>query len=659
VTSRLVFGSGAIATALAVVAALAAPGFRSTMDLRVYDALLRRSAGSPSDDVALVVVDDASIAEIGQWPWPRDALGRMVDSLHAAGASVLAFDILLSEPDRSSGGARDGIRWEGLPPTDAALARALDAPRVVMGHAFTFEAAEALEEARCGLDALSVVIVQGPDGPSPVEALPRPLGSVCSLPAFTAAAGAAGFLNAEPDPDGIMRRVPLLMAVEEQVYPSLALAAVVASGVADRVTLEASAGGIRLMLDETVVPLDVGGSLLVRYQGGVGTFPRIQASDVLLGRMPEGAVRDRVVFVGATALGLRDVVATPFAPSLPGLEVHGTVASSLLEGSFMRIPPWAGTFSFLGSVLGGLGAAGLAALIGLPLGSAIATVGTILLWLGAVGWAEGGVFVSPVLPTMAVVLAVSTMTVLRLRQEEERADEEQALRERTHEFTIESLTGLIEVRDASTGEHVRRTRSYVQVLASALKSVEPYRTYLTPDVLAAVTRLAPLHDIGKIGIEDAILRKPDKLTEEEYAAMKRHPELGYRTILRAQEAAGITGERHQQVMRIAEELVYTHHERWDGKGYPRGLSGEDIPVPGRIMAVVDVYDALVGDRVYQASMTHEDASAIILRGRGTSFDPAVVDAFLRVEREFRRIAEQSGEGRSSVSEGDPIPGNPP
>lgn len=157
-----------------------------------------------------------------------------------------------------------------------------------------------------------------------------------------------------------------------------------------------------------------------------------------------------------------------------------------------------------------------------------------------------------------------------------------------------------------------------------------------------IAQLAPLHDIGKVGVPDAVLLKPGPLTPEELAEMQNHPEYGYEAIVRAEQEAGLTSESDSDLLQVAKELVRTHHERWDGTGYPRGLAGEDIPIPGRIMAVVDVYDAMMHPRVYQAALTHHEAVAFISAGGGVAFDSDVVGAFLDVEEEFRRLAVRPG-----------------
>jgi putative two-component system response regulator len=150
-----------------------------------------------------------------------------------------------------------------------------------------------------------------------------------------------------------------------------------------------------------------------------------------------------------------------------------------------------------------------------------------------------------------------------------------------------------------------------------------------------------LHDIGKVGVRDAILYKPGALSSEELDEIRRHPVFGHDTLAAAGSRAGVEGD--EELLQLAKDIVYTHHERWDGRGYPRGVKGDDIPLAGRIMAVVDVYDALSTARSYRSRLTHEEAVSTIVAGRGTHFDPDIVDAFLAIAEEFRGLAQAMGD----------------
>lgn len=219
---------------------------------------------------------------------------------------------------------------------------------------------------------------------------------------------------------------------------------------------------------------------------------------------------------------------------------------------------------------------------------------------------------------------------------------EQEVARRTREVTaiqdatIDAMAWLAEARDNETGNHIRRTQHYVKVLAEHLRKHPRFAGFLDDATIMLLFKSAPLHDIGKIGIPDRILLKPGKLTAEEFEIMKTHTTLGRDAIAQAEKHLDID----MKFLRLAKEIAYSHQEKWDGSGYPEGRSGDDIPISARLMAVADVYDALVSRRVYKPAMTHEQAVKIIQEGRGAHFDPDIVDAFLECMDTFREIAQR-------------------
>lgn len=217
----------------------------------------------------------------------------------------------------------------------------------------------------------------------------------------------------------------------------------------------------------------------------------------------------------------------------------------------------------------------------------------------------------------------------------------------TREVTIEAMANLAEARDLETGGHIKRTQGYAMALAKALKDVPAYAGALDDDTVELLHLSAPLHDIGKVGVPDAILNKPGKLTDEEFARMKVHTEIGHDALLKAEKRLG-----ENSFLRLAREIALTHHEKWDGSGYPMGLRDEGIPLYGRIMAIADVYDALTCRRVYKSPFSHDNAVEAIVSGRGTHFDPVMVDVFAAIAEDFRSIALQyadSDEERLAIS----------
>jgi putative two-component system response regulator len=219
---------------------------------------------------------------------------------------------------------------------------------------------------------------------------------------------------------------------------------------------------------------------------------------------------------------------------------------------------------------------------------------------------------------------------------------EQEVQRRTREViaiqdvTIQAMASLAETRDNETGNHIRRTQHYVRLLAELLRDHPRFNPFLNDDSIRQLFRSAPLHDIGKIGIPDHILLKPGRFTPEEFEIMKTHTTLGRDAIQRAEDQLGLSVD----FLRMAKEIAYSHQEKWDGSGYPQGLVGEEIPMSARLMAVADVYDALISRRVYKAGMPHEQAVEIIRQGRASHFDPDVCDAFLANAEQFHVIAER-------------------
>jgi len=207
--------------------------------------------------------------------------------------------------------------------------------------------------------------------------------------------------------------------------------------------------------------------------------------------------------------------------------------------------------------------------------------------------------------------------------------------DRTRDVTILSLATLAETRDNETGSHLLRTQRYVRTLAQALVDHPRFCDYLDEETIDLLYKSAPLHDIGKVGIPDAILLKPGKHTDEEFTIMKTHAQMGADALAGSEQALG-----GNSFLTIAREIAISHHERWDGGGYPNGLKGESIPVSGRLMALADVYDALITKRVYKPAFSHDKAARIIREGSGYHFDPDVVAAFDRCEAVFIEIAHE-------------------
>lgn len=260
--------------------------------------------------------------------------------------------------------------------------------------------------------------------------------------------------------------------------------------------------------------------------------------------------------------------------------------------------------------------------------------------LGAVDY-----ITKPISPPILLARVQTHLALQEARSRLSRQNEvlEEQVMERTRRLDnlqnaiLVALASLAETRDDDTGQHVKRTQQYVRVLATAV--AEHPKFNLSPAAIDTIYKTSSLHDIGKVGVPDSILLKPGPLTKEEFEEMKKHTILGRNTIMTAERSI----DAPEEFLTVAREIATYHHERWDGRGYPEGLSGEKIPVPARIMAIADVYDALTSKRVYKDAIPHDKAVEIILSERGTHFDPDIVDAFIKNIDIFKQIAHEHGD----------------
>lgn len=261
------------------------------------------------------------------------------------------------------------------------------------------------------------------------------------------------------------------------------------------------------------------------------------------------------------------------------------------------------------------------------------------LTLGAVDYIS-----KPVSPPIVLARVATQLNLVRARNllQDQNKHLESLVQDRTRKLAkmqdaiIMAMASLAETRDNETGNHIRRTQNYVAALARQLRHLPRFATELTEENIELLYKSAPLHDIGKVGIPDNILLKPGKLDVEEFEIMKKHTTYGRETILSVERYLGESNE----FLRFAREITYSHQEKWDGSGYPENLSGDAIPISARLMAVADVYDALISKRVYKPAFSHQEAIDIMRKGRGSHFDPDILDVFMRISDEFNEIAQR-------------------
>ncbi len=622
------------------------PPLADSIEGKIYDSFLRSAPRPPAPGpIAIVDLDEASLERYGQWPWPRYRIARLLDKIRGDGATAVGLDMVFAEPDRTSLAPLSGeilrdlgtrIDLSGFPrealDTDRALAATLAGGPFVLGYQFDFET---VRGGACVLHPLRAAVLAA-GGNEGAGGLFEAQGVVCNLPVLSRAAGSSGFFNVTPDPDGVLRRVPLAIRHKGALYPTLALAVYLRARGGEAVLETGTEGVEALRLDGRRIPLDRHGNLLLNFRGRHRTFPHLSAAAVLEGTANPALLRGRIVLLGTTAAGLKEIRTTPLDAAQPGVEIHATVLDNLLSGDPITVPRWTRVLRVLLVLVPGFLLTGFLARSSAAWGLVLILPSAAGIWLGS-WWllAYRQIFLPPLLPVITLTLVFTVLTSVRFL----RADRE--VRERTRKLAltqdaiIQSLAALTETRHHETGGHIQRTRHYIRVLAGRLQSHPGFRNRLDDETVDLLFRLAPLHDIGKVGVRDRILLKAGLLTPEEYEEMKKHTLYGSETIQLAKRMMG-----EDAFFQIADDLVLNHHERWDGAGYPRRLTGEEIPLPGRLMAVADAYDAIISPRVYKPALPHEEAVRIMSRKRGTHFDPDVVDAFLEVHEEFREIASR-------------------
>jgi adenylate cyclase len=632
------------------------PVLLSTFDLKIYDAMLKfRTGHTASGSVVIVDIDTKSLAEYGQWPWPRYRIAQLLDRLREFGARSVCVDILFAEPDRSSqgkiyrntsaevnyaAGRSDSSRQ--YIDNDALLAGALGKGPFVLGYQFLF--GERIEK-QCALHPVNILLRRDPEVPDSENGLFKPSAVDCMYQPLAVATPASGFLNIQPDQDGIIRRVPLIMEYGGRFYAHLSLASLLAATKPEHMILTVGQTGTESISFESIdIPLGHKATFLIPFHGPHGAYRHIPASDILNGTTNPREIEGRIVITGVVAPGLLDLHATPTDPTMAGVEVLANIIDALLRGDFLVRPKSAVVYEFIAIVFFGL----LSTFLFVRRKTASNQIFVLLFGLIAVILIVflfgSGIYISPLYPMLAYIGNVSFLSVIDFWRRERLLKEKTRLQLATQEAMLETIANITETRDPETGGHIRRTRSYVKALAEHIRNKPAYADIVDDAYIEHLFQAAPLHDVGKVGVADHILLKRGRLTAEEFEEIKEHPKYGRRVIDAAKAKLGDTS-----FLSLAGEMAFSHHEHWDGKGYPNGLKGNEIPLSGRIMAIADVYDALISGRLYREGLSHEEAVAMILAGRGSQFDPQLADAFEEIHSAFHQIAERFADAGAAAS----------
>lgn len=645
---KFVFFFGIILTLSFTAVSIFQLNFFSLIGLKVYDSMVRSIPHNGNHDQLVIIdINEESLREFGQWPWPRYRTALLLDKLNQMGATVIGLDIIFAEEDRTSlevlqREMRRDLNIElpfNLPKirnNDRFLANSLSKGPFVLGYNFLFKEKAIPQQSLHPVN----LIIRGDISSTSNLSLNNAQGVITNITTLSQAVRTSGFLNYPADIDGVLRRVPLLIGFQDRAYPSFALAVVMSALKTKNVYVNMEGNKVEAIeVEGRKIPLHGNGNLLINYQGSKNFFDYIPAADILNNLTSRKRIENRIVFVGSSAAGLHDHQTTPLDPLYPGVEVHATIVENIINSHFLSRPHWSKGAEFISIIIFGTLSTLFLAGAGPMVCAALFFPACIGIWLGSyLLLAQGRIFLNPLYAILIVLINFVFLSLFRYWREEREVAKRTRDLLHAQDTTLLSLAALAETRDNETGGHIVRTQNYIRILAKHLANHPEFAHELDAETIELLYRSAPLHDIGKVGVADTILLHPGKLNTDEFEAMKEHCRLGYETLVKAETRLESKGA--QSYLRLGREIAYTHHEKWDGTGYPQGLKGDKTPISGRLMALADVYDALISKRRYKPAFSHEVAVSILSRGRGNHFDPNVVDAFLECQEEFKEVALQ-------------------
>lgn len=635
----LAFGATAIFYALWWNSALL-----TMVDSKIYDLLSVSKTKPPRSQATVIVqIDERSLEALGQWPWPRVVMAQLFEKIAAMNPAATAVDVMFSEPDRTSP-SELGVFYThffhldphltGLPDTlrdnDRLLANTIAKMNFILP--VFFDPSGSVQKSYLLPTALNV---------TPNEKIDSFYNSpylISSLPILQHSAHGCGHIQASADQDGIFRRLPLFIRYNDKLIPTLGLSTMSTLDSNMKLTFDHYGRGISVDVLGHTIRGDEHSQVLLHFYPPQW-YKSISAVDVLRGEVDPSLFAGKYVFVGASAMGLHDNYMLNDGTIRPGITAHATLIENILDNTLVSESALYQRIAFAFSLLSAIALLILMrakkyihvlALYSLLIISAL-IFSVIMLRQNL--YISTGYFMVP-LTFYLFILAMVLFIVYY--SDQKRFYEKMA---KANEAMIDSMALVAETRDIETGAHIMRTKEYIRQLAEHLESKGLYRDILTQEYIIDLYHAAPLHDVGKVGIPDNILKKKGKLTNDEFEVMKTHAYLGKRIVENA-----MRQYQQNEIMMIAQNIAHFHHEKWDGSGYPNGLKEDEIPLEARLMALADVYDALISRRVYKEAFSYEESENIIIEGRGTHFDPILVDAFIEIKDQYKIIAEEINEG---------------
>lgn len=603
-------------------------------DFKIYDSishLVINDKKAKKSSVVVVDIDEKSLEAIGQWPWSRVVLAKLLHNIAKSNPTSLGFDVIFPEVDKTSptnmiafykNYFNANINIEGLSDklfdNDKIFADAIKQLNITMA---VYMSNDNIKQSECVLPKNKLNIIDD----SSVKYNSKNM--LCNIEILQNSSSSIGFINSSQDKDGVFRKIPLFMRYYDEIIPSLAISMLMSL---DGISLDknvVSTLGYKFQMESDT-------NVLLNFYDK-NWYKKVSAVDVLLGKVGSNVFKGKFVLIGTSAVGLHDSYVTTTGEIFAGVNIHATLLDNILNDDLIYRPPMVGNINLLISVMLSI------ALLYLMyqkmfLRLFFVFLGIVILYILLVfGFMAENIYISSAYLLVPFGIYFFILNVFSMYEHYKEKQKFYVNLTHAHSSAIDSMALVVESRDTETGAHILRTKEYISCLGEYLYTKNIYKKILTKEFRELVYRSSPLHDIGKVAIPDNILRKPGKLTEEEYTIMKDHASIGKQIIENA-----LKENPENAFLQRALNIAYSHHEKWDGSGYPQGLKGTEIPLEARMMALADVYDALISRRVYKESIPYKQSEEIIIEGSGKHFDPVLVAAFIELKDKFREISDR-------------------
>jgi adenylate cyclase len=610
------------------------------VDYKIYDFFSQKldmnkdNKNSITPSVVIVEIDKKSIDVLGQWPWSRIITANLINKINNAHPSSIGLNMMFRQKDKSSIISiqkfyKDymgfDLKIQGIEKklfdNDKIFADTLKNSKTILPVFMQDNL-----EIKPYCDPVSIYTTSIKNAKTTYRAASM----LCNIEQFHKESHSFGFINTKIDKDGVLRRSPLFIHYKNIIVPAFSLANLLAI---DKNIEFPSLKTVKILGHEfhTNIASEV---LLSFYEPS--WYKRISAIDILEDKISKEQLLGKIVLVGTSLIGTNNKHIVTTGEMLNGTEISATIIENILNDHLLWQPD---ILKIINTIL-----AFFISIVAIILIRKYAhfllaifyiLVFSISLLIMFISFQYGiCISISYFWVPLLIHFAVLNFVVLYLNDKEQKSYYQEL--SHSHSAALESMVLVAGTKDFETGAHLTRTKEYMKLLARYMSECGVYSDILTKEFIDTIYHAAPLHDIGKVGIPDAILKKPGKLDENEFNTMKNHPELGMKIIEKA-----MNSYDKNSFLQIAYNITYYHHERWNGSGYPMGLKTEEIPLEARLMALVDVYDALISNRCYKKAYSYKKAEDIIIKESGKHFDPKIVKAFEQLKDKFKEIAENN------------------